>query len=79
MDYEKWTNKAKKIITSKISANETFELKELFCGAEWNQLLPAEKRSFGRYFSNEIREGRISGVVSVGENKAKHKVYKKIV
>lgn len=78
MDYIQWLEKAKKIIETDIEYYKVFELKSLFPLHEWEKLKNGEKRTFGRLFSTEVREGRIQTVIRVGEGKSKHNLYKKI-
>lgn len=61
MDYNSWTAQARAKIDA-LSSGEIFELKDLFTGMEWGELSPAEKRSFGRFFSSEQSEGRIPNI-----------------
>ena len=68
-------NKAKITIAQKIEIGQTFELKDLFPQYEWNTLSAAEKRGFGRYFSNEVNEHRVHDVIRFGSTKSRHNQY----
>lgn len=78
MDYEKWMTKAKHSLEASLEVNDTFELKSLFLQCEWEKLSVGERRSFGRYFSAAVLEGRVENVRKYGEEKSKHNRYKKI-
>lgn len=75
MDYKKWIEEAKNIINTKLEKGKSFELKSLFPEYEWGTLSAGEKRAFGRYFSNEVAEGRVNGVRKISEGKNHHNRY----
>lgn len=78
MDYEKWYCKAVTNIQSNISVNETFELKKLFMGIEWDTLSSGDKKSFGRFFSSKVKDGQLPCVERCGEGKSHHNKYVKV-
>lgn len=78
MDYEKWMQKARESIQTELSHDRVFELKSLFKECEWETLEKGERISFGKYFANEVREGRIDGVKRVERGKNNHTQYIKI-
>lgn len=78
MDYIVWTEKATIAIETKLVKNQKFRLKGLFEECEWEKLTKGERISFGKYFANEVREGRIKGVISIERLKNNHSQYQKI-
>lgn len=78
MNYEKWYGEAVEYINNSVSKGQQFEVKSLFTGAKWNELSAGDKRSFGRYFSGKVKDGMLSNVVKVGEEKSHHNKYMKI-
>lgn len=75
MNYGEWMKKAYLYLDSKVGIGQKFECKSLFPGHEWDQLSSGERKSFGRYFSNEVREGRVKGVARSDQAKNRHNVY----
>jgi len=75
MDYEKWYAEAINQIKTTISVGQTFELKGLFTGAQWDTLSPGDRKSFGRYFSGKVKSGLVSDVKKQGESKSHHSKY----
>ena len=63
MNYDEWFIQALISIDSKVKTGQSFEVRSLFDGIKWNTLSAGEKKSFGRYFANAVREGSIKGVV----------------
>lgn len=61
MNYQLWTNKAIEHIDD-LQEGTIFELKKLFQGQEWDSISVGERKSFGRYFSNEVKDGRVRQV-----------------
>lgn len=74
MDYEKWFNDAKNRIAM-LQSGAVFEVKNLYEGTTWNKLTAGEKKSFGRYFSNQIKDGILPDVYKNGEGKTHHNKY----
>ena len=74
MDYELWINRANdKILELKIGYE--FVLKDLFEGVDWNSLPRGDKLGFGKYFKNEVKDGRIPNISYAGKaqnNSAKY-------
>ena len=68
MDYNLWINKAVMKIGA-LEKGKEFTLKNLFSGIEWDELKTGEKRSFGRYFKNEVKDKKIPDVVITEETK----------
>lgn len=77
MDNIEWMGKAKEVIVNAIHPNQPFELKKLFPGHEWESLTAGDRRSFGRFFSSEVKEGRFDIVERYGEGKSHHTLYVK--
>ena len=75
MDYNIWLNKAIKKIGS-LGKGKEFTLKSLFTGIEWDELKTGEKRSFGRFFKNEVNEQKIPDIVITEETRVN--TYRKI-
>ncbi len=53
MDSDQMLDKARKAI-AKLPINETFVVKNLFIGTEWNDLSANDQRAFGRFFFKKI-------------------------
>lgn len=62
MDYNLWINKAVMKIGA-LEKGKEFTLKNLFAGIEWDELKTGEKRSFGRFFKNEVNDKKIPDIV----------------
>lgn len=77
MNYQEWMAEAISEI-EKLGAGKVFEAKELFRLQKWNDLSAGDKRAFGRYFSNEYKEGRIRGIAKISEGKNHHTRYRKL-
>ena len=75
MDYVFWANKAIMKIGT-LEDGKIFTLKSLFTGIEWDELTNGERKSFGRYFKNEVRNRKISSVQIAEELKTNK--YKKV-
>lgn len=76
MDNLKWMDRAKSRL-SKIGENTEFFLKDLFDGVEWNALTVGERLGFGRFFKNEVLEGRVPNVEFIGKAQNNSARYKK--
>ena len=66
MDYTLLINKAISQI-GKLPSGRTFVLKDLYIGAEWNQLPNGVRRDLGRNFKNEVIRGHIPNVSYIGK------------
>ena len=77
MNYSKWFEEAKDAIKNRISTGQVFEVKDLFQGSKWNELTAGEKKGFGRYFSNQYKEGLLPGLEKVADGKTHHSRYQK--
>ena len=75
MDYELWTARAQKAIETEIVSGKKFEVKHLFPGHEWESLSRGERITFGKYFSDAVKEGRFSAIVRCEEGKNHHNQY----
>ena len=75
MDFSKWTTDAIDIINTKVKINQKFELKSLFEGCEWEKLSKGERINFGKYFANEVRDGKIKNVLAVERGRDNHSKY----
>ena len=78
MDFETWTQKVINTISEKVAHQQNFQLRGLFEECEWEQLEKGERIAFGKYFANEVREGKIKGVISIERLKNNHSQYQKI-
>lgn len=78
MDYNKWMEEAKNIINTEIEVKKTFEVKSLFPKHKWDTLEAKEKRAFGRYFANEVREKRVENIRTCEKGKDGHCRYIKV-
>lgn len=65
-------------IQFKVTHNQKFELKSLFDGCTWETLTKGERISFGRFFANEVRGGKVPNVIPVEKGKDNHSRYIKI-
>lgn len=62
-----------------LDTNEQFLVKDLFKGYEWNRLDIGERRSLGALFLNEVRNGRLNGIVVVSKkSSANQQIYMKL-
>lgn len=60
MDSDQMLDKARKAI-AKLPINETFVVKNLFIGTEWNDLSANDQRAFGRFFQENIKKEKSKG------------------
>lgn len=77
MDFQVWLEDVKKRIENNLQDFESFRLKDLFTKIEWDKLTSQEKRAFGRFFSNESKEGRLPQIISLKPGKDKQNRYQK--
>ena len=77
MDYQQWLAKALGEI-EKLEPGAIFEVKSLFFPYEWDHLERKDKTAFGRYFSNEYKQGNIDGIEKLERGKNNHSRYQKI-
>ena len=75
MDYAIWMADAIDSIDTKVKAHQKFELKSLFEGCKWALLSKGDRISFGKFFANEVREGKIKNVVAVERGRDNHSKY----
>ncbi len=78
MDYTKWLTTANAKIANDVQIGSKFEIKALFPEYEWGQLTKGDRISFGKFFANEVREGKIPYIRAVEKNKNNHSQYIKI-
>ncbi|MEE5991755.1 MAG: DUF1413 domain-containing protein [Oscillospiraceae bacterium] len=76
MDTNAWMEKARRKI-EELPNGRQFELKALFEIVEWETLTKGDRISFGKYFSNEVKEGNIPNVVKLERAKNNHSKYQK--
>lgn len=76
MDNEKWLRVIKAKIES-LPSGEQFEVKNLFDGIVWSNFSKGERISFGIFFSNEVKDGRVSNVMRIKRGKDNHRKYEK--
>ena len=80
MNYTLWMDNAK----SKIEAlpnGQTFVLRDLFCGTDWEALKVGDRLSFGKHFKNAVLEKGITNVTYLGRadnNSAQYQKTKEI-
>ncbi len=72
-----WMDMAKRAIEEKIQVGQKFKVKNLFAGYDWEQLSGNERRSFGKYFSDAVKDGRLPMVERCGEDNNRHNQYVK--
>lgn len=72
MDFQLWMHKATDSIENSVQPGQKFELKSLFQPCEWEQLSKGERISFGKYFANEVREGKIENIRAIERAKNNH-------
>lgn len=75
MDYEQWMKRAELAIETEIQPGKKFEVKHLFPGHEWEDLPKGDRTSFGRHFSDAVKEGRLTNVVRCENGKSHHNQY----
>ncbi len=72
-----WMDMAKRAIEEKIQVGQKFEVKNLFAGYDWEQLSKGERSSFGKHFSDAVKDGRLPMVERCEESKNRHNQYVK--
>ncbi len=77
MDMEKWKQKALDAIKT-VPVSSIFVLKALFDGIEWDTLSRGDKINFGKFFKNEVMDGRITGVIFIGKANNNSAQYKRV-
>ena len=77
MNTEAWMEKAL-ISIEKLETGTSFVLKDLFNGAQWNQLAKGDRLYFGRFFKNKAIGGLIPNIKYVGKAPNNSAVYIKI-
>lgn len=77
MNYQIWKEIAIRSIQDKIQSGKVFVVKDLFVGAEWENLSKGERIGFGRFFSNEVNEGHVPDVTKIERAKNNHMRYRK--
>lgn len=75
VDYEAWMERAKITVENVIPPGRKFEVKHLFPGHEWEALTVGERKSFGRYFATEVKDGRFPIIERCEEGKSHHNQY----
>lgn len=78
MDYQELKEQALNSIHSKIQTDQIFVLRDLFLGADWEGMSSGDRRSFGRFFSNEVNEGKIPSIEKVKKANNNHTRYRKL-
>lgn len=78
MDYNELLKKASQSVEQNIQLSQQFRLKDLFNGAEWERIPASERRLFGKYFANEVRDGRVENVVFSAKRKDGQSIYEKV-
>ena len=75
MDYEYWMKRAELSIENEIQPGRKFEVKHLFPGHEWEALSRGDRSSFGRHFSDAVKENRLTCVERCENGKTHHNQY----
>ena len=75
MDYRRCMAKAQNSIESNVAEGNPFDVKDLFEGHRWKALELGNRIGFGRYFANEVKEGRVPGVIGLERGKDNHSRY----
>lgn len=78
MDYEAMMQKAIESINRNVVVGTKFVVRDLFEGHEWERLGKGDLINFGKYFSNQIKDNKISNVIKLERNKSNHSTYQKI-
>ncbi len=73
---EEWCARGLMVIEG-LPRGTVFEVKELYKDIYWKRLSKGERISFGRYFANEVREGRIPDINALERGKDNHSRYVK--
>lgn len=76
MEYDFWMKKAKDAVNNLQTGSE-FTLKELFQGFEWEQLSKGNRIALGKYFKNEVKCGKVDGVIYIAKNSNNSSKYMK--
>lgn len=77
MDYELWINNAI-AKTDELEQGTVFVLKDLFVGAEWDELSKGVRQNLGRQFKAKVNTGLVPNVVFVTDSqKGKATTYRK--
>ncbi|MBQ7895574.1 MAG: DUF1413 domain-containing protein [Oscillospiraceae bacterium] len=77
MDIEYWLRKA--LVTfGSLPEGTVFGIKDLVSGSEWKACSSSDRMLLGREFKNEVRDGRISGILILDTPKRAPAKYKKI-
>lgn len=77
MDYELLMMESRKKIGC-IAYGNIFVVKDLFDGAEWNAIPKGNRIAFGKYFKNEVLDGKIPEIMYHCKAKNNSAQYKKI-
>lgn len=75
MNNDEWMERAQATIASR-TANNEFMLKDLYSENDWNALSKGDRIQFGKFFCNEVGDGRVPGVVRIngkGESPARYR------
>lgn len=78
MDYELWVNNAI-AKTDELEHGTVFVLKDLFVGAEWDELSKGIRQNLGRQFKAKVNADLVPNVVLVADSqKGKATTYRKL-
>lgn len=75
MDYELWMERACHALETQVAVGRKFEVKHLFPGHEWETLSRGERITFGKYFSDAVKEGKVPTISKCEEGKSHHNQY----
>ena len=76
MNNNEWLERAKNKIAD-LSIGTRFEVRNLFEEVDWNSLSRGDKITFGKLFTNEVREGNIPNIYPIERGKNNHSKYEK--
>lgn len=77
MDIKAWMNDAVIKINS-LDDGAEFKLKDLFDGVKWEKLPAGDRKSFGKYFKNDVLEGCVANTVYIGKSPNGSSEYRKV-
>lgn len=74
MDMQLWLERAIAKIATMPSGKE-FEIRNLFYEVDWEALPKGDRIRFGKFFKNEVSDGRVTGIRYKEKNKNNHAKY----
>jgi hypothetical protein len=74
MDFEIWLAKAETAL-ERIRTDVSFKLRDLYAGHEWESLSKGDRLRYGKYFSNQVKIGKVKGVEAHGKAENNSSLY----